>query len=327
MWLSLLLLLFPFIFLLKKKLNGKHLPPGPPRLPIIGNLHQPGTLPHYSLWQLSKKYGPVMLLQFGQVPTLIISSAEAAKELIKINDLNSCSRPRLAGTLSYNYLIAFTPYGDYWREIKKICVLELFSAKRVQSFQSVREEEVDLFIDSILKCSSSSSPVDLSEKIMSLTANVTCRVAFGNSFAARGFTQERFQEVIHEALAKLGGFSASDFFPYVGWIVDRVTGLHSKLERSFQELDEFYQKIIEDHIQKGKEKHGHQDIVDVLLDLERYQTESEGIQFSKSHIKAIIMLPGNMKEADINMEEASGSGLATHKKEALLLVPVKYELA
>ncbi|KDP36607.1 hypothetical protein JCGZ_08423 [Jatropha curcas] len=294
MWLSLLLLLLlPFIFLLKKKLNSKHLPPGPPRLPIIGNLHQLGTLPHYSLWQLSKKYGPVMLLQFGQVPTLIISSAEAAKELIKINDLNSCSRPRLAGTgrLSYNYLdIAFTPYGDYWREIKKICVLELFSAKRVQSFQSVREEEVGLFIDSILKSSSSSSPVDLSEKIMSLTANVTCRVAFGNSFATRGFTQERFQEVIHEALAKLGGFSASDFFPYVGWIVDRVTGLHSKLERSFQELDEFYQKIIEDHIQKGKEKHGHQDIVDVLLDLERYQTESEGIQFSKSHIKAIIMM-------------------------------------
>ncbi|KDP34575.1 hypothetical protein JCGZ_11125 [Jatropha curcas] len=191
------------------------------------------------------------------------------------------------GRLSYNYLdIAFTPYGDYWREIKKICVLELFSAKRVQSFQSVREEEVGLFIDSILKASSSSSPVDLTEKTISLTANVTCRVALGNSFEASRFTQK----VIHEALAKLECFSASDFFPYVGWIVDRVTGLHAELERNFQKLDEFYQKIIDDHIQKGKEKHGHQDIVDFLLDLERYQPEPGGIQFTKNHIKAIIML-------------------------------------
>ncbi|XP_037495420.1 cytochrome P450 71B36-like [Jatropha curcas] len=143
-----------------------------------------------------------MLLQFGRVPTVIISSAEAAKELFKANDLNSCSRPRLAGTgrLSYGYLdIAFTPYGDYWREIRKICVLQLFSAKRVQSFQSIREEEVGFLIDSILKSSSaSSSPVDLSEKTLSLTANVTCRVAFGESFQERGFAHERFQEVIQE---------------------------------------------------------------------------------------------------------------------------------
>ncbi|XP_037495421.1 cytochrome P450 71B36-like [Jatropha curcas] len=136
-----------------------------------------------------------MLLQFGRVPTVIISSAEAAKELFKANDLNSCSRPRLAGTgrLSYTYLdIAFTSYGDYWREMRKICVLELFSAKRVQSFQSIRTEEV-----------ASSSPVDLSEKTLSLTANVTCRVAFGETFQERGLAHERFQEVIHEGLAML----------------------------------------------------------------------------------------------------------------------------
>ncbi|KAF2320561.1 hypothetical protein GH714_028291 [Hevea brasiliensis] len=87
-------------------------------------------------------------------PILIVSSADAAKEVLKTHDINTCSRPLLAGTgkLSYNYLdVAFTPYGDYWREMRKICVLELFSAKRVQSFQFVREEEIDLLIDSISK--------------------------------------------------------------------------------------------------------------------------------------------------------------------------------
>ncbi|KDP34572.1 hypothetical protein JCGZ_11122 [Jatropha curcas] len=293
MWLPLLLLLFPFIFLLKKKLNSKHLPPGPPGLPIIGNLHQLGTLPPSSLWQLSKKYGPVMLLQLGQIPTVIISSAEAAKELIKTNDLNSCSRPCSAATgrLSYNFLdISFAPYGDYWREMRKICVLELFSAKRVQSFQSIREEEVGFLIDPILKPSlKSSSPVDLSEKTLSLTANVICRAAFGKSFQERGFNHDRFQEAIHEAFAMLGSFPATDFFPHVGWIVDRLTGLHTTLERVFQEFDEFYQKIIDDHIRMGKADPGHEDVIDVLLDLERHRTASGGIQISRNHIKAILM--------------------------------------
>ncbi|KDP36616.1 hypothetical protein JCGZ_08432 [Jatropha curcas] len=170
--------------------------------------------------------------------------------------------------------MAFPPYGDYWREVRKICVLELFSAKRVQSFQSIREEEVGIFIDSILKAASSSSSVDLSEMSLTLTANITCRAAFGKSLKASGFTQERFQEVIHEGFAMLGSFSAADFFPYVGWIVDRLT-----------EFDEFYQKIIDDHIQK--ERNETEDIIDVLLDLERDQ--SSAFQLSQDHIKAILM--------------------------------------
>ncbi|EEF39163.1 cytochrome P450, putative [Ricinus communis] len=298
LWLLSLLLLFPLcLFFLKKKLqvktHTKNHPPGPPCLPIIGNLHQLGVLPHQPLWQYSKKYGPVMLVKLGRVPTVIISSSEAAKELLKTHDLSSCSRPLLtgAGKLSYNYLdIAFTPYGDYWRDMRKLCVLELFSIKRVQSFKFAREEEVSLLIDSVLK--SSSSPVDLSEKAMTLTANIICRVAFGKSFQERGFGHERFQEVIREAVALLGSFYAADYFPYVGWIVDRITGLHARLERSFQEFDTFYQKVIDDHIQKGTrdETQQEEDIIDVLLELEKSHRErSGGFQFSKDNIKAILM--------------------------------------
>ncbi|KAJ9146618.1 hypothetical protein P3X46_028857 [Hevea brasiliensis] len=297
-WLPPLLLVIPLLFyILKKRLQAmrsqsKHQPPGPPGIPIIGNLHQLGKLRHQSLWQFSKKYGPVMLIQLGRVPTLIISSADAAKEVLKTHDLNTCSRPLLAGTgkLSYNYLdIAFTPYGDYWREMRKICVLELFSAKRVQSFQFVREEEVDLLINSISNFSSSATPVDLSEKILSLTANITCRAAFGKSFQERGFSHERFQEIIHEGMAMLGIFSAADFFPCVGWIVDRLTGLHARLERNFQEFDAFYQQVIDDHIQKRSKQHRQEDFIDVLLEMGRFQTESAAIQLSQDHIKAILM--------------------------------------
>ncbi|KAK3005246.1 hypothetical protein RJ639_017012 [Escallonia herrerae] len=295
LWLCFLLLL-PLLLFMKTKVDvkrkNKQLPPGPPKLPIIGNLHQLGSLPHRSLWQLSKKYGPVMFLQLGGVPTVIVSSSKAAEEVLKVHDLDCCSRPKLAGTgkLSYNYLdIAFSPYGDYWREMRKIGVLELFSTKRVQSFRFAREEEVAFLVESVAQSSSAGRAVNLSEELLTLAANITCRVALGKSFRGSGFDGDRFQEIIHEAMAMLGCLSASDFFPLVGCIVDRLTGLHARLERSFKELDAFYQQVIDDHLNPARMKPDQDDIIDVLLKIEKDQSEIGAVQVTKDHIKAILM--------------------------------------
>ncbi|XP_004309995.1 PREDICTED: cytochrome P450 71B34-like isoform 3 [Fragaria vesca subsp. vesca] len=116
LWLPFLLLLPLLLLLNKNKKPPKHYPPSPPKLPIIGNLHQftqSGSSPHQNLWRLSKKFGPVMLLHLGRIPTLVISSAEAAKQVLKDNDLNCCSRPSSSGSrkLTYNYLdMGFAPY-------------------------------------------------------------------------------------------------------------------------------------------------------------------------------------------------------------------------
>ena len=237
--------------------SKKCLPPSPPKLPIIGNLHQLGELPHQSLWQLSKKYGPVMLLQLGGIPSVVISSAEATREALKVQDLACCSRPPLASSrrLWYDYRdMGFSPYGDYWREIRKICVLELFSVKRVQSYQFIREEEVAFLVDSIAHSSSSSTPVDLSEKLFSLTASVTFRIGFGRSFRGSDLDNERFQELIHEAEAMLGSFNASEYFPFLGWIVDRFSGRFQRLQRIFHELDNFFQHVIDLHLNPKRTK-------------------------------------------------------------------------
>ncbi|KAF3535772.1 hypothetical protein F2Q69_00024479 [Brassica cretica] len=170
-------LLFVTILLLAafKRKKQQRRPPSPPGLPIIGNLHQLGELPHQSLWKLSKKYGPVMFLKLGRVPTVVVSSSETAKQALKIHDLHCCSRPSLAGPrgLSYNYLdIAFAPYDDYWKEVKKLCVQEVFSPKRVHTMQPIRDEEVKKLIDIVAKSAQEKTPVNLSEKFLSLTVKI-----------------------------------------------------------------------------------------------------------------------------------------------------------
>ncbi|RID59490.1 hypothetical protein BRARA_F02715 [Brassica rapa] len=160
----------------------KNLPPGPPRLPIIGNLHQLGSKPHRSMLKLSEEYGSLMSLRFGNVSTVVASSPETVKDVLKTFDADCCSRPYLtyAARLSHNLNdLAFSPYSKYWREVRKMTVLELYTAKRVKSFRHIREEEVVSFIDFLKQSASLANPVNLNKKLMKLSGSVICRVGFG----------------------------------------------------------------------------------------------------------------------------------------------------
>ncbi|RHN68755.1 putative psoralen synthase [Medicago truncatula] len=117
--------------------------PSPPRLPIIGNYLQLGTLSHRSFQSLSQKYGPLMMLHLGQLPVLVVSSIHMAKEVMQTHGIVFANRPSTTLTKALFYGgkdIAFSSYGHTWRQKKKLCVNELLSQKRVQSVQFIREE-------------------------------------------------------------------------------------------------------------------------------------------------------------------------------------------
>ncbi|XP_010556343.1 PREDICTED: cytochrome P450 71B10-like [Tarenaya hassleriana] len=232
-----------------------------------------------------------MLLQLGRVPTVVVSSPESAKQVLKVHDIHCCSRPLSEGTrkLSYNHLdVAFSPFDDYWKQKRKICVQELFSTQRVHSFQPIRDEVIQKLIDSISESASTNSPVNLSQKFMSFTAILTCKALFGTSFQGSKIDNDRFQMLVHEALQMLGSFSASDFLPLVGWIFDWFTGLHRRRERSVRDLDTFYEEMIDLHLRENRQ--GDEDFVDVLLKLEREQAALGNAQITRNHTKAIAMV-------------------------------------
>ncbi|KAG8640075.1 hypothetical protein MANES_13G021201v8 [Manihot esculenta] len=242
--------------------------------PILGNLHQLGELPHQAYWQLSKKYGSVMLVKLGRISNVIVSSAEAAKQVLKDHDLARCSRPQLAGAtrLSYNYSdVAFTPYGDYWRNMKKLIILELYSLKRVKSFQALREREIELFINSISESAASATPVNLTEKLLSLTANITFKMSFGFDYHGTDFDRKRFPEVVHDSEAVVAAFSIGELIPYVGWI-----------------LDTFFQYVINDHL-KPERKKEQDDVIDVLIRTKKEQADLGNSKFTNNTIKGVLL--------------------------------------
>ncbi|KAJ4844653.1 hypothetical protein Tsubulata_037546 [Turnera subulata] len=294
MALLILLLALPlFLFLYKKyKTTGEvHRPPGPKGLPLVGNLHQlDSSNPPKYLWQLSKKYGPLIFLRLGFKPTLVVSSAKMAKEVLKTYDLEFCNRPVLTSQrkLSYNGLdLAFAPYDAYWREMRKISAVHLFNSNRVQSFRPIREEEVSSLIGHICKSASASKPFNLTEAMISRTSNIICRIAFGKKlYEDGGGERARFQELLMETQSIFVSFFLSDYFPYMGW-ADKITGLAARLEKNFKELDAFYQEIIDEHLDPERPNPAQEDILDFLLQI--YKDRSSKVQLTFDHIKAILM--------------------------------------
>ncbi|XP_073101142.1 cytochrome P450 71A1-like [Elaeis guineensis] len=280
--------LIPIAILLYVKATrlSLRLPPGPIRFPFIGNLHQLGELPHRSLRLLSEKYGPLMSLKLGCIPTIIISSSEMASEILKTHDLVFCTRPPLVAFKRYSYGgldIALSPYNEQWRQLRKISLLEVFSAKRVRAFQSVREEEVNALVQTIVR-QSSSGPVNLSEMFFCLFSNIITRQVFGRRISGDGeYTSSKYYGLLREIFSLLGGFILGDFFPMMEWL-DVLTGTRARLERSFHAMDELLEEEIEKHVQGGGNC---DDFMSILLGLQNDPTRE--FPLTRDHIKAVVL--------------------------------------
>ncbi|CAL0325322.1 unnamed protein product [Lupinus luteus] len=266
--------------------------PSPPKLPIIGNLHQLGLYPHRTLHSLAKKYGALMLLHLGKVQVLVISSADVANETMKTHDRVFSNRPhiKMFDILLYGSKdVSASPYGEYWRQIRSICVLHLLNMKRVQSLRDVRQEEVALLIEKIMHSCSSSLSVNLSGLLSTVSNDIVCRVALGRKYG-RGF-----KEVLVEFTELLGTFVVGDYVPWLDWL-SHISGLYTRANKVAKQIDEFLDHVIEEHInlQKGdrnghasSDSEGHKDFVDVLLWIQR--TNSIGFSVDPTVIKALIL--------------------------------------
>ncbi|XP_058782208.1 cytochrome P450 71D10-like [Vicia villosa] len=255
----------------KPKSSNSKLPPGPPKLPLIGNIHQLGSVPHHSLKKLSQKYGPLMHIKLGQIPIIVVSSPEIAKQIMKTHDTKFSNRPHLvaADIITYGTKgITFSPYGSYWRQMRKICTFELLTPKRVESFRSIREHEVSNIMEKIRLNEGSS--INLTKKIGLFSYGLTSRIALG----AKSEDQEAFMVAMKDVLKLIGGFSVADLFPSFK-VLHGLTGIRTKSEKVHREIDRILEKILGYHkvdtILETKvinEKDG-EDLVGVLLRLQK----------------------------------------------------------
>ncbi|XP_031102061.1 premnaspirodiene oxygenase-like [Ipomoea triloba] len=278
----------------KSKTSGK-LPPGPWKLPIIGNLHQlsNSVLPtHRVLGELAKKYGcsqGIMRLQIGEISAVVVSSPAMAKEFLKTHDLAFATKPELVTNkiIFYNCSdIAFCPYGDYWRQMRKICVMELLNGKNVRSFSSIRHDEIHSLLAYVRSTSGHGQLVNFPERMFLLMTSIICKSAFGKVFTGR----EEFMEQLKEMSELLGSFDFADVFPSWRVLHGLCGGNKNRIIKAHRKVDAIIENIIKEHREKlenGRDESGGDCLIDALI----RQMDSGDLRVPISHdnIKAIII--------------------------------------
>ncbi|KAL6842359.1 hypothetical protein ACP4OV_027786 [Aristida adscensionis] len=233
----------------KPKLN---LPPGPWTLPVIGSIHHlvGSSSTFRAMRGLAQKHGPLMMLWLGEVPTLVVSSPEAAQAVMKTHDTNFADRfanPSFS-VITYDCTdVVFGRYGERWRQLRKICVLELLSVARVQSFRRIREEEVARFMQSLAASAGAGTAVNLSKGISRLINDTIVRESVGS----RCKYQDEYLDAIDTAVHQLSGMSLADIFPS-----SKLMQMLGTAPRKVLACRERMQRIIMQIVQEKKEAMG-----------------------------------------------------------------------
>ncbi|KAL9147855.1 hypothetical protein ABFS82_12G003000 [Erythranthe guttata] len=301
-----------FFFVLKtrfRRRRRKPYPPGPKGWPLIGNIDMMNQLTHRGLAKLAKQYGGVLHLRMGFLHVVAISTPDGARQVLQVHDIIFSNRPAniAISYLSYDRAdMAFAHYGPFWRQMRKLCVMKLFSRKRAESWDSVRDE-VDSMVHAVAETADGSSAVNIGELVFGLTRNIIYRAAFGTRSNEGG--QGDFIEILQEFSKLFGAFNIADFVPWLGGL--DVQGINKRMIKARDSLDGFIDSIIDEHMIKKKKAKNNglieqtsnldTDMVDELLDF--YSSEDDAkvselceqdshnsnIKLTRNNIKAIIM--------------------------------------
>ncbi|TKY67833.1 Isoflavone 2'-hydroxylase [Spatholobus suberectus] len=294
---SVFVLLFVYVskFILKRDGKSKILPPSPPALPLIGHLHLIKEPLYRSLHKLTEKYGHTIFLHLGTRKVLVVSSPSAVEECFTKNDITFANRPQTLAARHLNYnsrTIGFVSYGDYWRNLRRLTTVELFSTSRLAMFTSVREEEVRLLVKQLFEdCRGEQmSMVDLKPRLLEFSFNMMLRMISGKRYYGKhavALEGKEFQILMKEYVELLGSGNLNDIFPVLQWF--DFHGIEKKMVKLMKKMDSFLQMLLDEHCRNrrvsGGEKRRSMTLIDVMLDLQ--QTEPEF--YTHETVKAVVL--------------------------------------
>ncbi|KAK8933936.1 Premnaspirodiene oxygenase [Platanthera zijinensis] len=241
----------PIIFFHGRTKNTKQLPPGPWKLPFLGSIHQLLTREqaHHRFHRLSKQYGDLFCIKLGGLDFVVASNTCSARAVLNTQDHVLASRPTLLAVeiIGYNSgAIGFSPYGQYWRQLRKICTQELLSSRKVKALGFIRYEEGESLVQKI--GSAGGAPVNMTEIFMAARNMLITRTAFGKE---SGRSRGRFLSAMKKTINLMPMLRVADLFPSMSFLISCLDGSRFQMKRLRREMDAVLDEIIEEHVMKG----------------------------------------------------------------------------
>ncbi|KAL9231064.1 hypothetical protein vseg_006332 [Gypsophila vaccaria] len=286
-----LLLALAAIELLKftTKKPGK-LPPGPAGLPVFGSLFSLGDKPHITFAKLARIYGSVMMLRLGQVQTVVISSAEMAKEVQKKNDISFSNRYVTEAVRAGNHhqkSVVWLPASSKWRNLRKICSSHVFSTSRLNASQESRKNIVEDLLCSVEKSCADGTSVDIGQAAFTTSLNMLSTTFFSLNLGDPNsdFAGE-FQKINKEMIDELGKPNFADYFPILRKMDPQGIRRRTTVRRG--KIFALFNTIVEQRLKNGKSLASSRqgaDVVDSLLGDDKPKTE----EIDKSEFSHLLL--------------------------------------
>ncbi|XP_030446414.2 cytochrome P450 81E8-like [Syzygium oleosum] len=292
-----------------KRTPKKNHPPSPPSLPVIGHLHHLKQPIPETLLALSRAYGPVLSLRFGARPVVVVSSASIAEECFTQNDIVLANRPQsiVNKHIGYNYTtLMAAPYSDHWRNLRRICAVEIFSSRCLNMSLGIRKDEVKRLLRKLLLCQSGGgfARVEPRAALTELTFNVIMRMLAGKRYCGEDLSDVeevvKFRDIIRE-LVRFSGISyAGDYLPPLRWI--DYDGFLKRMFKIGKKTDGFLQGLIDEHRKKKESEEEKKSMIDHLLVEQASQPEYYTDEIIKGFV--LILLIAGTDAQSITIEWA-----------------------
>ncbi|CAI0558619.1 unnamed protein product [Linum tenue] len=318
--------------------------------PIIGHLHLfsgPGPI-HRVLGSLADQYGPIFTIRMGRAhqKAIVVSKWEIAKECLTTNDKAFIARrPHTIATetLGYNYSVfGFTPYGHYWRQMRKLVTIELLSSHRLRLLKPVRESEIrlatrelyDLWRQARKGGKNDTVSVEMMGWFGDVALNGILRVVFGKRvgyYTSRDEESAKLKKLVRDYFDSVEKFGVGDVFPWLRRF--DIGGHEESLKRIAKDLDDVVHEWLREHKESRcdgggtTEKLDGDDFMGVLLSIldeygaERHDADAVnkatcvGLVLGASDSSTVVMSwalsllmnhPEALKKAQIELEDLVG---------------------
>lgn len=239
-----------FIFKLSSSKNVKNLPPGPPKLPIIGNLHQASDKPHVFTAKFAKKYGPLISLKLGKQCLVVASTPEAAMAILKTQDRLLSSRVVPTAFQQESLIphsLIWSDCNQTWKTLRTLCRTEMFSAKALGSQSRLREEKIGKLLDFLHE--KQGQVMNIEDVVFTTLFNTLTTIVFGKDLLDLKDEDGSIRDGLKDSVRKIienGGrvIDYGTFFP----VLDRfdLQGLRKGTMKLYKKIFVYWKHIIEE---------------------------------------------------------------------------------